>query len=628
MSGNSDSKWKDKYLRNLDELEEKERRWAEAEDLLRRAVGRLAHTGYGLDPSLDRQLDRVRDAVRGKRDPHALDRLVRDAGDTAAKAQEESKQANNETGQAMASLLDGLALSGAQKKRAAKLRKELLAKDAANRMPSLLRQTLDLLGGQSHPPAPAPASANTQTPESKPAKEEKSSGGFLSRMLGKKPEPAPAPPPIPAQEPNTPANGRLLESLLARVEAGKPWNERIAELKQQAASCRGERESMRLLEDSAALLSEIASAAEGNDPNAQAAIETLPSAGEALLGLLEKIEIPAHLQERLGVIKNAVVRASTQAKARNAVQAIADLLGDIRREVQKEKLELEQFLEGVTNRIQTLSEHVIDLGSNRDSSSDSRCEFEQSFQDHMDGIRTSIRDETDITSLKAAIESGLDAIENQMGRYVEREEELTREAKEQIEDLSGRLHDMKNEAFLLQKKMQEQRNLALKDPLTGAFNRLAYNERIANEHERWSRYGAPLSLLVLDIDHFKRINDTFGHLAGDKALKALAARLLQNVREVDIVARYGGEEFVVIMPNTPGDQAYRVAEKLRSMVATAGFHYRKQPVNLTISLGVASFREGDDAESVFNRADKALYGAKQSGRNRTHREGETAESVH
>jgi diguanylate cyclase len=172
--------------------------------------------------------------------------------------------------------------------------------------------------------------------------------------------------------------------------------------------------------------------------------------------------------------------------------------------------------------------------------------------------------------------------------------------------------------------MQEQRDIALKDPLTGVFNRLAFEERIEEEFQRWNRYGNPLSLLVLDIDHFKQVNDTFGHLAGDKALKAVALRLLQNVREVDIVARYGGEEFVVIMPNTDSEAAYRVAEKLRSVIAGAGFHYRNQPVRITVSCGLAGFREGDTAEDAFRRADDALYGAKQAGRNRTHREDEAA----
>jgi diguanylate cyclase len=353
-------------------------------------------------------------------------------------------------------------------------------------------------------------------------------------------------------------------------------------------------------------------------------VESLPAAGDALLELLHKVEIPAHLQERLGVIKQSLAAAKTPQQVSNVVNTIADLMAEVRRQVQIEKHELEKFIESVTTRIQTLSEHVTELGVNRTASLDSRTSFHQSFRSQVDDMRVSLQESNDIESLKQAIVGGLDAIEQQMVQYVEREDELTSEANERIEDLSSRLHDMQHEAFLLQEKVKKQHDIAMTDPLTGVFNRLAYEEHIETEYQRWKRYHEPLSLLVIDIDHFKRINDTFGHLAGDKALKALAMRLRQNVREVDIVARYGGEEFVVIMPNTDGEAAYKVAEKLRSAIASAGFHYRQKPVNITVSCGLASFREEDESDSVFQRADDALYGAKTAGRNRTHREDEAA----
>jgi diguanylate cyclase len=235
----------------------------------------------------------------------------------------------------------------------------------------------------------------------------------------------------------------------------------------------------------------------------------------------------------------------------------------------------------------------------------------------MIGIRTRLEQTEDIEALKHTIQEGLDAIENHFADYLRREEELTREAEQRIADLSSRLHDIKYEAFTLQKQMQEQRDRAMKDPLTSVFNRLAFEEHMQREFIRWKRYGDPLSICIIDIDHFKTINDTCGHLAGDKALKAMSVRLLQNVREVDIVCRYGGEEFVVIMPNTAAGPAYHVAEKLRNMINATGFHYNHQPIDITVSCGVASFQQGDDPQSVFQRADDALYTAKKSGRNRT-----------
>jgi diguanylate cyclase len=626
MTGAQNDQWKDKYLRSLDKLEQKEKAWAEAEDLLRRSLGRLAHTGYGMDRGLDRQLDRVRDGIRAQRDPATLERLVRETSETAAKVQEQTQKSSVATAQTLSAAIDGLALDKARLKKAQRLKKQLEAADSLARLQPLLDDFSSLL--LTAGPAPAPTPLPPSPPAGpQPVETEHRRPGLLGRLMGSgRNETRASDPPVPQTASVTPPpqGARAVEQLLEQLETTDSWSERLTELRHRAATCHDESDYLDLIQHAAAVLSEVMQVAEAAGPQARTLVETLPSASEALLGLMEKIEIPAHLQERLGVVKNGVARAATAQQVQLAVQSIADLMGAVRHDILDQKKELERFIEGVTSRVQILSQHVADLGSNRDQSRESRDLFHRDFQIHMDGIRAQIRDEDDIEALKQAIEQSLDAIEVSMNDYVDNEERLAREAEEQIADLSSRLHDMKNEAFLLQKKMQEQRDIALKDPLTGVFNRLAFEERIEEEFQRWNRYGNPLSLLVLDIDHFKQVNDTFGHLAGDKALKAVALRLLQNVREVDIVARYGGEEFVVIMPNTDSEAAYRVAEKLRSVIAGAGFHYRNQPVRITVSCGLAGFREGDTAEDAFRRADDALYGAKQAGRNRTHREDEAA----
>jgi diguanylate cyclase len=117
------------------------------------------------------------------------------------------------------------------------------------------------------------------------------------------------------------------------------------------------------------------------------------------------------------------------------------------------------------------------------------------------------------------------------------------------------------------------------------------------------------------VDHFKKINDRYGHQAGDKVLRIIAKRLTDQVRESDFVARYGGEEFVVLLPEADPASALAVAEKLRKSIDDLEFHYRDEPVPITISCGIATFRQNDDPESVFRRADAALYRAKEAGRN-------------
>jgi len=133
---------------------------------------------------------------------------------------------------------------------------------------------------------------------------------------------------------------------------------------------------------------------------------------------------------------------------------------------------------------------------------------------------------------------------------------------------------------------------------------------------RWKRYQSSLSMMVIDIDRFKNINDTYGHMAGDKVLHTVAQHLQKNIRETDFLARYGGEEFVIIMPDTPVHDGLGVAEKLRDEIENCGFHYRDEAVNVTISCGVAEFCNDQTPSQVFEKADGAMYRAKESGRNR------------
>ena len=171
----------------------------------------------------------------------------------------------------------------------------------------------------------------------------------------------------------------------------------------------------------------------------------------------------------------------------------------------------------------------------------------------------------------------------------------------------------KNEAAL--------RELATRDGLTGLYNHHTFYVLLGDELARAQRFNRPLSLLLLDIDHFKRVNDTHGHQAGDAVLKRLSELLGREARAIDRVCRYGGEEFTVILPETDLEAAALIAERLRASVEAQPFDVEAgAPLRITVSIGVASWPlQGDDADTLVAAADAALYAAKRSGRNRISR---------
>ena len=160
------------------------------------------------------------------------------------------------------------------------------------------------------------------------------------------------------------------------------------------------------------------------------------------------------------------------------------------------------------------------------------------------------------------------------------------------------------------------------DCLTGVNNRRYLERRLKEEFSRVSRYGFPLSLVMLDIDHFKQVNDRWGHHCGDQALKKLASLMRDSIREADSLCRYGGEEFLLVLPHTKKADAIKIAEKLRQQIEHSELfccdtETQAVPLRVTVSMGVADHLHGvDTVQALLDRADKALYRAKSAGRNR------------
>ncbi len=170
------------------------------------------------------------------------------------------------------------------------------------------------------------------------------------------------------------------------------------------------------------------------------------------------------------------------------------------------------------------------------------------------------------------------------------------------------------ELWSICKQLEKQ---ATVDFLTGLYNRRFFKHQLELAIERAKRYKIPFSLIILDIDHFKRINDQFGHLVGDQVLKEVAKLIKQNIRKVDIPARYGGEEFVVIIPGTGIEGAISAAKRLRKSIESHRFGTSEQPIRITVSMGVSTYSPFSplSAEEFLAKVDQLLYAAKEKGRN-------------
>jgi diguanylate cyclase (GGDEF)-like protein len=170
------------------------------------------------------------------------------------------------------------------------------------------------------------------------------------------------------------------------------------------------------------------------------------------------------------------------------------------------------------------------------------------------------------------------------------------------------------------RQQQEQmlRELATHDPLTGIYNRRQFFRLAHRELGRTNREKIAMSLLILDLDHFKQVNDQYGHVAGDQLLINTAKVLFEGLREFDVIARYGGEEFVILLPNTNLKQAQEIAERLRVLVEQSVLLFRTVSLQVTVSIGITTYRYKEEPRELLARADHALYAAKSAGRNQCH----------
>lgn len=330
--------------------------------------------------------------------------------------------------------------------------------------------------------------------------------------------------------------------------------------------------------------------------------------------LLAAINFPDSMRDRPARLRARIVESGEDMVA--LLDAASDLIVEASTEQGKEQAQLCDFLAALSGKLGELERKTLGMDGLNESSARNRRETERAVAGQVADLRADATSATDLKQLREMISVRLDAIAAQLDSYRDTEEARHSEAQSQVRELGSRLAALEQESEDLRNRLVLANRAAYIDPLTRLPNRNAYLERVDLEEKRWKRFRQPLSLVVWDIDHFKRINDRFGHASGDRALAAIGQLLAGALRNTDFVARYGGEEFVMLLVGADETEALELAGNIRLKIEDCEFTSEGRRIPVTMSCGISQFKGRDLFGDVFERADRALYQAKRKGRNR------------
>lgn len=240
----------------------------------------------------------------------------------------------------------------------------------------------------------------------------------------------------------------------------------------------------------------------------------------------------------------------------------------------------------------------------------------ETLKERIDILDLDISTSENLADTKLHVQQGLEVI----SENIQQQQQLLLEKvqlEKQVAEVKDQLAELKKETLLHTQRLEAQQHKLYLDSLTQVYNRTALDERFKLEFKRWQRYQTNTTIAFIDIDLFKQINDNFGHIAGDKALKIVARALQKSIKGKDFIARFGGEEFVLLLAEVAPDEILVILDKLRNTIKNIPFRFKGKQVSITISIGSTQFTSADsDYLEAFERADQALYEAKSAGRDK------------
>ena len=332
-----------------------------------------------------------------------------------------------------------------------------------------------------------------------------------------------------------------------------------------------------------------------------------------LAQMISEIEFRKDQRDRILIIKEELSNDIEIDSLIDAYQTVLSLLLD---NIAREKSASQEFLFALNDALSAVREVVSDSYNNTQRSFQLKKQLNREINTRVDNVGEAIIDINDIHSLKSKVTEQLASIRAALGRkeaLEEREQALLRKS---METMRKELNDLSKEADTYKERLFEQQKLNLLDTLTQLPNRAALEERMEQEYRNFQRHKQPLWVAVADIDHFKNINDSFGHSTGDKTLQVIAMALKNSLRDTEFVARYGGEEFVLIVPDVNSTDIEHLLNRVREKVKSIPFKFKNQRITVTVSIGAAQIINNELINETFDRADAALYRAKHESRDR------------
>lgn len=662
-------RWKEKYLKSIEQQEKLERRWEARLDLLRRGLVRSTLAAEGSDRAVDQCMKEMREVIRTDNMDAALAGLIPRLEKAVLDSEQRRETRIAQVTTALASLvsqLQTLPLPSDVSRPLKKFAKQVEARASQSREMPLLLGELSGLQGQAllalerpeeaHRPGLLQRLFGNREAEAEAEALQPALAGTAVAVPEAREQLAPMPQAVVETAPQEPVDIDELQPLSAAQalvpEAFEPATVEAEANEEPPLTAVPEPEPEPVLElptepepelpapvesiildseqDVLALLEHSPDDPPAHQPEAEAVDDedaqyALPDGTEptyssvathieeTLLGLLDDLTLPERHKAQAQSMRERLEHGLNWYELLPVLDDLAVLMLAINDSGQHE---FEAYLQQLNERLESFQSHLHEASEGHADNTSAARDLDSQLREQVDGLQSSVQGAADLGSLKNILENRLEGLLGTMDEHQQQRDQREQEMASRLHGLAERVASMEQEALGYREHLEEQRQKALIDPLTGLPNRAAWSERVDQEVLEWQESGGHLLMAILDLDHFKRINDSYGHLAGDKVLKIVASVLRKRLRSRDFIARFGGEEFVLLIPQTSLPAGCQLAETLRAAIEACPFHFKGERVTITLSIGISAFRSGERSEVVLKRADEALYRAKHLGRNR------------